>query len=117
VLTMMLDGAAGLVVVGEAADGDQVAAALDAHPTNVVLMDLRMPGTNGIAGTRHVRARAHTPEVIVLITFDSDDNVLRALRAGRVVSCSRTPRPRSSPRPSAASPQVTRSSRRGSPAA
>jgi DNA-binding NarL/FixJ family response regulator len=55
-LTMMLDGAAGLVAVGEAADGDQVPAALDAHPTDVVLMDLRMPGANGIAGTRQVRA-------------------------------------------------------------
>jgi DNA-binding NarL/FixJ family response regulator len=81
-LTMMLDGAAGIVVVGEAADGDQVPAALDAHRTDVVLMDIRMPRVNGIAATHHVRGRAEAPEVIVLTTFDTDDNVLRALRAG-----------------------------------
>lgn len=81
-LTMMLDGADGLTVVGEAGDGDQVPAALDAHPTDVVLMDIRMPRVNGIAATQRVRARAHPPEVIVLTTFDTDENVLRALRAG-----------------------------------
>ncbi|WP_459716739.1 response regulator transcription factor [Actinophytocola sp. KF-1] len=81
-LTMMLDGADGLRVVGEAGDGDQVQAALDAHPTDVVLMDIRMPRVNGIAATAKVRARRDPPEVIVLTTFDSDENVLRALRAG-----------------------------------
>ncbi|MFL6124127.1 response regulator [Actinophytocola sp.] len=81
-LTMMLDGADGLRVVGEAGDGDQVPAALDAHPTDVVLMDIRMPRVNGIAATARARARANPPEVIVLTTFDSDENVLRALRAG-----------------------------------
>ena len=81
-LTMMLDGAGGLRVVGEAGDGDQVQAALDAHPTDVVLMDIRMPNVNGIAATERVRARRDPPEVIVLTTFDSDENVLRALRAG-----------------------------------
>jgi DNA-binding NarL/FixJ family response regulator len=81
-LTMMLDGAAGIVVVGEAADGDQVPAALDAHATDVVLMDIRMPRVNGIVATQRTRARAQPPEIIVLTTFDSDENVLRALRAG-----------------------------------
>jgi DNA-binding NarL/FixJ family response regulator len=81
-LTMMLDGADGMRVVGEAGDGDQVPAALDAHPTDVVLMDIRMPRVNGIAATAEVRARRDAPEVIVLTTFDSDENVLRALRAG-----------------------------------
>jgi DNA-binding NarL/FixJ family response regulator len=81
-LTMMLDGADGLRVVGEAGDGDQVPAALDAHPTDVVLMDIRMPRVNGIVATARARARANPPEVIVLTTFDSDENVLRALRAG-----------------------------------
>jgi DNA-binding NarL/FixJ family response regulator len=81
-LTMMLDGADGLRVVGEAGDGDQVPAALDAHPTDVVLMDIRMPRVNGIAATARVRARTNPPEVIVLTTFDTDENVLRALRAG-----------------------------------
>ena len=81
-LTMMLDGADGLRVVGEAGDGDQVPAALDAHPTDVVLMDIRMPRVNGIAATARVRARTNPPEVIVLTTFNTDENVLRALRAG-----------------------------------
>jgi DNA-binding NarL/FixJ family response regulator len=81
-LLMMLDGADGITVVGEAADGDQVSAAVDAHAPDVVLMDLRMPRVSGIAATRQLRARPHPPEVIVLTTFDADDNVLRALRAG-----------------------------------
>lgn len=81
-LRMMLDGANGIVVAGEAADGAQVPAALDAHAPHVVLMDLRMPRVDGITATRQVRARPRPPEVIVLTTFDSDENVLRALRAG-----------------------------------
>jgi DNA-binding NarL/FixJ family response regulator len=81
-LTMMLDGATGISVVGEAGDGDQVPAALDAHAADVVLMDIRMPRMNGIVATHRARARTRPPEVIVLTTFDSDENVLRALRAG-----------------------------------
>jgi DNA-binding NarL/FixJ family response regulator len=81
-LTMMLDGADGVAVVGEAADGAAVPAQLDAHPADVVLMDLRMPRVNGIVATQRVRVRPHPPEVIVLTTFDTDENVLRALRAG-----------------------------------
>jgi DNA-binding NarL/FixJ family response regulator len=81
-LTMMLDGANGIEVVGEAADGDQVPAAVDAHAPDVVLMDLRMPRTDGITATRRLRARPRAPEVIVLTTFDADDNVLGGLRAG-----------------------------------
>ena len=56
-LTMMLDGADGIVVVGEAEDGDQVARAVDAHAPDVVLMDLRMPRVDGITATRVLRAR------------------------------------------------------------
>ena len=81
-LTMMLDGANGIAVVGEAADGDQVPAAVDAHAPDVVLMDLRMPRTGGITATRRLRARPRAPEVIVLTTFDADENVLGGLRAG-----------------------------------
>jgi len=80
-LSMMLDGN-GIRVVGEAADGEQVPAAVDAHAPDVVLMDIRMPGLNGIAATRRLRARPRPPQVIVLTTFDTDDNILRALRAG-----------------------------------
>jgi DNA-binding NarL/FixJ family response regulator len=79
---MMLDGADGIAVVGEAGDGDQVPAALDRHPADIVLMDIRMPRMNGIVATQRTLARANAPQVIVLTTFDTDENVLRALRAG-----------------------------------
>ncbi|MFC4054668.1 response regulator [Actinomadura syzygii] len=81
-LTMMLDGAAGIAVVGEADDGDGASAAVDAHAPDVVLMDLRMPRVDGITATRRLRARPRPPEVIVLTTFDTDENILHALRAG-----------------------------------
>jgi DNA-binding NarL/FixJ family response regulator len=81
-LTMMLDGADGIRVVAEAADGADVPAVLDAHMVDVVLMDIRMPSVNGITATHQVRARTDPPHVIVLTTFDTDDNVLKALRAG-----------------------------------
>ncbi|MDA0563630.1 response regulator transcription factor [Streptomonospora sp. S1-112] len=81
-LAMMLDGGDGIRVVGEAADGDEVLAAVDAHRPHVVLMDLRMPRVDGITATRRLRARPHPPEVVVLTTFDTDENILRALRAG-----------------------------------
>ena len=85
-LSMMLNGTAGLVIVGEAADGDQVPAAVAKHRPDVVLMDLRMPRVDGITATRRLRGvpsgAARPPEVIVLTTFDADENVLGALRAG-----------------------------------
>ncbi|MDQ1370736.1 MAG: hypothetical protein QOF20_3089 [Acidimicrobiaceae bacterium] len=81
-LSMMLDGADGIAVVGEAGDGDQVCRAVEMHAPDVVLMDLRMPRMDGITATRLVRDRPRPPDVIVLTTFDADADVLRALRAG-----------------------------------
>jgi DNA-binding NarL/FixJ family response regulator len=81
-LRMMLAGAAHIDVVGEADDGRGVLAAVDAHHPDVVLMDIRMPGLDGIAATRLLCAQADPPAVIVLTTFDADELVLRALQAG-----------------------------------
>jgi len=81
-LKMMLDGADGIAVVGEASDGDEVSAAVDRHHPDLVLMDLRMARVSGITATSRVRARTNPPEVVVLTTFDADEDVLRALRAG-----------------------------------
>ena len=81
-LSMLLAGAEGIAVVGEAADGSDVAQAVAEHEPDVVLMDIRMPGMDGLAATELVRAQGDAPEVIVLTTFEVDDYVLRALRAG-----------------------------------
>jgi DNA-binding NarL/FixJ family response regulator len=81
-LSMMLNGAGDLIIVGEAGDGDQVPAAVAKHKPDVVLMDLRMPRVDGITATRRLRSAPQPPEVIVLTTFDADENVLGALRAG-----------------------------------
>jgi DNA-binding NarL/FixJ family response regulator len=81
-LKMMLAGAGQVAVVGEAQDGRGVLAAIDLHHPDVVLMDIRMPGLDGIAATRLLRGQPSAPAVIVLTTFDADELVLRALQAG-----------------------------------
>jgi DNA-binding NarL/FixJ family response regulator len=81
-LSMLLAGVEDIAIVGEAADGSDVAHAVAEHEPDVVLMDIRMPGMDGLAATELLRARDDAPEVIVLTTFEADDDVLRALRAG-----------------------------------
>ncbi|SHG16103.1 two component transcriptional regulator, LuxR family [Jatrophihabitans endophyticus] len=81
-LRMILSSAADLEVVGEAGDGAAAVGAVAEHHPDVVLMDIRMPGVDGITATRTVRAAPDPPQVIVLTTFHADDSVLRALRAG-----------------------------------
>ncbi len=81
-LVMMLDGADGIVVVGQATDGDEVPDAVAAAAPDVVLMDLRMARVNGLQAIARLRRSQRPPEVIVLTTFDTDDNVLQALRLG-----------------------------------
>ena len=93
---MMLGGAPDIRVVAEAGDGTQVLPMVDRYAPDVVLMDIRMPVMDGLAATEALRARRHAPEVIILTTFDADERVLRALRAGAAGFVSRTPRrPRS----------------------
>jgi DNA-binding NarL/FixJ family response regulator len=81
-LTMMLGAFDGIEVAGAVSDGTEVAAAINSHRPDVVLMDIRMPGLDGLTATESLRARRDPPEVIVLTTFDTDAHVLRALRAG-----------------------------------
>ena len=79
---MVLEAEPDLEVVGEAGDG---AAAIDlARSTaiDVMLMDVRMPGIDGIAATAAVTAPEHPPRVIVLTTFDLDEYAFAAIRAG-----------------------------------
>jgi DNA-binding NarL/FixJ family response regulator len=81
-LAMMLGGVPDIRVVAEAGDGSEVLALVDRHHPHVVLMDIRMPTVDGLTATEAVRARGDAPEVLVLTTFDADQHVLRALRAG-----------------------------------
>ncbi|MFI1990239.1 response regulator [Actinoplanes sp. NPDC020271] len=81
-LSMILTGADDLHVVGQASDGAEVPGAVAEHRPDVVLMDIRMPGVDGLTATETLRRRPDAPEVLVLTTFDADEFVLRALRAG-----------------------------------
>ncbi|MBO2462522.1 response regulator transcription factor [Actinomadura violacea] len=81
-LSMMLAGAGDLEVVADVADGAEAVPAVNAHHPDVVLMDIRMPRLDGLAATELLRARRDPPEIILLTTFDTDDHILRAMRAG-----------------------------------
>lgn len=80
-LRLILDSAPDLVVVGEAADGGVAVGNTAALRPDVVLMDVRMPGLDGLAATAAI-TRAGAAQVLVLTTFDVDEYVFGALRAG-----------------------------------
>ncbi|RZU64859.1 LuxR family two component transcriptional regulator [Microterricola gilva] len=79
---MVLEAETDIEVVGEAADGHAAIAMLERIRADVVLMDVRMPGLDGIAATRAILDSPQAPRVIVLTTFDLDEYAFEALRAG-----------------------------------
>jgi DNA-binding NarL/FixJ family response regulator len=78
----ILDRQADMEVVGEAGDGREALAVCRAERPDVVCMDVRMPGMDGIEATRHLLATEGAPRVLVLTTFDLDSYVYETLRAG-----------------------------------
>jgi DNA-binding NarL/FixJ family response regulator len=81
-LRALLGTVEGLVVVGEAASGAEAAARAAELPPDVVLMDLAMPGTDGIEATRRIVQAAPHVAVLVLTMSDDDDSVFAAMQAG-----------------------------------
>jgi DNA-binding NarL/FixJ family response regulator len=84
-LAGLLSDEAGLEVVGEAADGDAAVRLAAATRPDVVLMDLRMPGVDGVAATVRIaagEAGEPAPRVLILTTYESDDQILAAIEAG-----------------------------------
>jgi DNA-binding NarL/FixJ family response regulator len=81
-LQAILQSAPGIEVVGRAQDGAQAIEMIRRTPPDVVLMDLKMPGMNGIEATRAIRKEFEAVRVLVLTTYDADEWVLDAIRAG-----------------------------------
>lgn len=81
-LAMLLNLEPDIEVVGVAQDGEEGVALTAQHQPDLVLMDLKMPGMNGIEATRQIRASFPTVKVLVLTTYDDDEWVFDAIRAG-----------------------------------
>jgi len=79
---MIIDAQPDLEIVGEAVDGAQAIARAETLRPDVVLMDIRMPGTDGVEATRHITTRQPEVKVLILTTFDLDEYAFSSLRAG-----------------------------------
>lgn len=81
-LTSMLGTQAGFEVVGAASNGEEALALINRTQPDVLLMDLRMPGMNGIDLLRALQSYSNPPRVIVLTSFETDEDIYRAVQAG-----------------------------------
>jgi DNA-binding NarL/FixJ family response regulator len=81
-IRMILEGESDMEVAGEAADGQQAFELVQQVPVDVLLMDVRMPGEDGISATRRILAQPAPLRVLMLTTFDLDEYVYDSLRAG-----------------------------------
>jgi DNA-binding NarL/FixJ family response regulator len=79
---MILDAKNDMDVVGEASDGAGAVALVERHEPDIVLMDVRMPEVDGIEATRRIVASQSSARIIILTTYDADEYVFAALRAG-----------------------------------
>jgi NarL family two-component system response regulator LiaR len=81
-LEMLLSLEQDIDVIGTAQDGDETIELVSKHQPDLVLMDLKMPGMNGIEATRQIRTKFPESKVLVLTTYDDDEWVFDAIRAG-----------------------------------
>lgn len=81
-LVALLNGVPGMQVVAETADGGMALELFRKHMPDVVLMDLRLPGMSGVEAITHIRSQFPQARIIVLTTYDGDEDIHRALDAG-----------------------------------
>ena len=81
-LAALLNTVPGFAIVGEAADGEQAIELYRAHRPDITLMDLRLPKLNGVEAIGKIRKEHPDARIIVLTTFDGDEDIYRALQAG-----------------------------------
>lgn len=105
---MLLESQDDMTVVGEAGNGNEAVHLVARHHPDVVLMDIRMPGLDGIEATRRIIASGARTRILIVTTFDLDEYAYDGLRATPAASWSRTPCPKNSSPASARWPPGTR---------